>query len=48
MTAVLAPGSGSAGAQAWPVRPAALTGHRRRPQDHPDADARVLEHWSAA
>lgn len=27
---------------------AVLTGHGHRPQDHPDADALLLEHWAAA
>ncbi len=27
---------------------AVLTGHAHRPQDHPDADALLLQHWAAA
>jgi pimeloyl-ACP methyl ester carboxylesterase len=30
------------------ARRAVLTGHGHRPQDHPDADALILEHWGAA
>lgn len=29
------------------ARRAVLTGHGHRPQDHPDADALILEHWGA-
>jgi hypothetical protein len=27
---------------------AVLGGHAHRPQDHPDADALLLQHWAAA
>ena len=30
------------------ARRAVLTGHGHRPQDHPDTDALILEHWGAA
>jgi pimeloyl-ACP methyl ester carboxylesterase len=30
------------------ARRAVLAGHGHRPQDHPDADALILEHWGAA